>query len=197
MPEIQSGSVLEQSGLRERQRSWPTLQAEEVCGLGYCKLRHFDPQVACTDGGWGQVVGEISAVAQGVLCLCLRPGEWLLQCAAAAVPSATAALVLPADGLMLDCSDALTTLRISGLASPWLLSKLAALDFHQMSRSGVPHCAQSRAGQIRVIILHHAGAHGAKYTFDLLVEREYARYLWELICNAAPHAVELAGTYGS
>jgi sarcosine oxidase gamma subunit len=92
-------------------------------------------------------------------------------------------------------SDGFAVFRLQGNGSPWLLCKLSGLDF-LAGRAAGQHCARTKLGQVAVVIHYHQAENKA-FVFDLLVDRSYARYLWELLAASAPHADELALTFGA
>lgn len=123
--------------------------------------------------------------------LCLGPREWLLV---SETRSADAMLgnvrdaVVRSSTAVCDVSDALAIFRLTGAAAPWLLAKVCALDVH----AGLPGgswSTRARVGQVTAVVHFHGTASG---TFDLVVDRSLARYLWELLTSCAPHARELA-----
>jgi heterotetrameric sarcosine oxidase gamma subunit len=139
----------------------------------------------------GQASGDRPAV------LCLRPREWLwVDQSASDDPSLEDALrqSVQADRCtVIDLSDGLDTLRVSGPGSAWLLAKLSGLDFCSMS--GNRHATRTRMGDAAVLVHHHeAGAEG--WVFDLLVDRSLAKYLDGLLNASLAHAGELAAQHG-
>ena len=123
--------------------------------------------------------------------LCLRPCEWLVfsqtrkaEVLLRDVPSGSDHPALHA----WDESDGLGVLRVAGRAAPWTLRKLCGLEFPFDRERGI-NCAQTRFGHISVLMHEYVGSSGIAY--HLFVDRSLARYTWELLANAAPHAVEL------
>ena len=123
--------------------------------------------------------------------LCLRPGEWLVV--SKKLPAET--LGLRFDGnhdqakyLSWDESDALAIIHLEGAAAAWLLRKHCGLEFPVRAKSG-PYCAQTRFAHISVLV--HYYVNGSEQAFDLYVERSLARYLWELLADSAPHAIDM------
>jgi len=93
--------------------------------------------------------------------------------------------------LALDRSHGLVVLRLTGHRVPWLLAQLAALDFPALAGAAAPRCDQTRLAQIRVVVLTRPTPEAGVASFDLLVERSLARYLWERLADAAHHVETL------
>jgi heterotetrameric sarcosine oxidase gamma subunit len=130
--------------------------------------------------------------------VCLRPGEWLLlerHQPAAELLERIQSHVNPSLTSLHDLSDGLGVFRLGGEASPWLLGKLSGLDFLTGVSSG-PHGARTRIGEIAVV-LHFCPEPDGAPRFDLVFDRSVARYLWELLIDAAPHAEQLYATHGA
>jgi sarcosine oxidase gamma subunit len=105
-----------------------------------------------------------------------------------------------ADGhhtVALDFSDGLTVFRLTGNGIPWLLGKLSGLDFG----GGLPaaaYCARTRLQHVSATLHYHQpGGLATESVFDLIVDRNVARYLWELLVASAPHAEELEQQFGN
>jgi len=131
--------------------------------------------------------------------LCLRPGEWLALSDSAGSSGTATPWVEFAESTgvaTLDHTDGHALFRLSGPAAPWLLSKVSSLDFLGHAAMG-PHCAQTRLGLIRVIVYARPAEPSGAPEFDLLVDRSLAAYAWDLLADAAPHAVELYQHYGA
>jgi len=129
--------------------------------------------------------------------LCLRPGEWLL-CSetegARQLGNRVLSVLDEERSALLDSSDGLTVVRLSGPAAPWLLAKHSALDF---LATGPPaqHCASTRLAGCGAVIHHRPAGGGDGFVFDALVDRSLARHLWAMLCASAPHATELAEAF--
>lgn len=140
---------------------------------------------------WPVRTGE--CLAQDPAVLCLRPREWLLL-GEEVEPDELLKLVRraadPATTAVYDKTDGLAVFRLDGPAAGWLLAKLCALDFPAGAADAF-HCARTRMGHVAVI-LYFRGL--ARDSFDLIVDRSLARYLWELLIDSAPHAEQLAST---
>ena len=96
---------------------------------------------------------------------------------------------------MLDLSDGLGVFRLCGAASPWLLGKLCGLDTLAGVSTG-QHGARTRVGDVAVV-LHYCPAADGSPNFDLVFDRSVAKYLWNLLADAAPHAGELYRAHGA
>lgn len=130
--------------------------------------------------------------------ICTRPGEWLLLSEQASPESLVAQVMEQIDRTLttvLDLSDGIRVLRLSGEAAPWLLAKFSGLDFLAGVSEG-RHAAQTRIADLAVVV-HYRPAEDGCPQFDLLFDRSLARYLWELLTDAAPHAEELLATQGA
>ena len=130
--------------------------------------------------------------------LCLRPGEWLLL-HRSQPPADLLERIAPrldtALSALLDVSDGLGVFRLTGAASPWLLVKLCGLD----ARAGVStgqHGARTRMGDVAVV-LHFCPEPDGAPRFDLVYDRSIAKYLWDLLNDAAPHAEDLYHAHGA
>jgi sarcosine oxidase gamma subunit len=75
-----------------------------------------------------------------------------------------------------------------------LLGKLSGLDYLAGVKTGA-HCARTRMGHIGVLV-HYREFDEGTFGFDLILDRSYARYFWELLTESAAHADNLAIAYG-
>lgn len=139
----------------------------------------------------GQASGDDPAI------VCLRPREWLwIDTAGTERPALQAGLreaVNPARSVVLDLSDGLRLLRVSGPASAWLLAKLGGIDF--CGDLGRRYATMTRLGDAAVLVHHHETA-ATGPLFDLLVDRSLAKYLDGMLNASLAHAGELAGQHG-
>ncbi|HKX55628.1 MAG TPA: sarcosine oxidase subunit gamma family protein, partial [Xanthomonadales bacterium] len=133
--------------------------------------------------------------------LCLRPGEWLVLSETLAAGElqeklrvASSNEISAVHGVIMDASDGLAVVRLSGAAAPWLLAKLSGLDF--VGAIGSPqHCARTRMGQVAAVVSYYPVTSGsAGFEYDLIVDRSIARYLWDMLLLSAEHAEELSST---
>jgi sarcosine oxidase subunit gamma len=126
---------------------------------------------------------EVGATLPGPLhALCLAPAEWLLVArepwAAVFGRHATAE---PTAGLVLiDATDAYTTLTIRGRQAREVLSKGCGLDLHPRAFP-TGRCARTRLAQLPLIIDHVDDEQG----FDLYVARSAVRWLADWLQDAA------------
>lgn len=129
--------------------------------------------------------------------LCLRPGEWLSVSESLSQAELVARMTAETgDECMTihDCSHGLAVFRLRGKGSPWLLGKLSGLDYQAGVKTGT-HCARTRMGHISVLV-HYRKDDEETFGFDLVLDRSYARYFWELLTESAAHADDLAIAYG-
>jgi heterotetrameric sarcosine oxidase gamma subunit len=139
-----------------------------------------------------------AAAGQDPSVLCLRPGEWLLMTEggpADALAGRVGRRLNPSLTTLLDLSDGLGVFRLTGASAPWLLAKVSGLDFLAGIRTG-QHGARTRVGEIAVVLHFRPGPDGAP-CFDLVFDRSVAKYLWDLLSDAAPHAGELYAAHGA
>lgn len=183
MSDRQQNSVLWQSGLAAHEFVAPGLRVEEVPGRGLHTVR----RMAAPE--WPVRVGEVLSQKDSSV-LCLRPDEWMLVTTGTSTTGWLSQL--PTGAVHIDRSQAYAVLRLSGMAAPWLLAKLSALDYPSAASRPAPHCAQTRMGQVRAIVHFHQAVPEDGLLFDVMVERSLARYLWERFLEAAPHASRLA-----
>ena len=187
-------SALRQSGLAEHDFSSETVRLRELPGRSFARFR-LGPDPGEAPPGFPAATGQCMGADPAVLCL--RPGEWLWTSGTDSprkLLERAAAAVDPERGAVYDASDGLAVFRLSGVGAAWLLSKLSGLDF-LAGAGGDEHCARTRMGRIAVVVHHHLSGEGSSQ-FDLVVDRSYARYLWELLKASAPHADDLARSFG-
>lgn len=183
-------SALRQAGLESTAFECRTLSLAEVPGMAIARLRSLGMPDQFP-GSTGQCSGEDPAL------LCLRPGEWLAVSESHTPTDLLAEMTRRADSdclAVLDNSHGLAVFRLKGRGAPWLLAKLSGLDFLAGIHSG-PHCAQTRMGHI-VVTVRYRELQPDIFGFDLVLDRSYARYLWELLTASADHADDLAMAYG-
>jgi heterotetrameric sarcosine oxidase gamma subunit len=181
-------SALQQSGTASRTYTGKTLVLAESTDWSIVRLRSNESVPGLPDET-GQCSGGDPVT------LCLRPGEWLSLSKILTpqqVRSELMSLALPPLATAYDNTHGLAVFRLQGSGAPWLLSKLSGLDYLAGVNSGT-HCAQTRMAHISVLVYFHENSAGDS-VFDLLLDRSYARYYWELLLASAPHADELAST---
>lgn len=138
-----------------------------------------------------------AAAGRNPAVLCLRPGEWLLLEDNQPADELRERIAPRLDGALtalLDVSDGLGAFRLRGAASPWLLGKLCGLDTLAGVSTG-QHGARTRVGEVAVVLHFCLDSDGAP-RFDLVFDRSVAKYLWEVLNDAAPHAGELYREHG-
>jgi len=187
-------SALAQSGIDLPTFRSDTLSIEELTGWTVRRL-HLLPGSGVPELPGIELPDTVGACrGTGPAALCLGPREWLIL-EDRETPEARAGNIRAGDQpCWTDLSEGMAVFRLEGAGAPWLLNKLSCLDF-QSCHGAETHCARTRMGQIAVVVHFHRSADGAE-RFDLLVERSFARYLWELLCASAPHADDLARARG-
>jgi heterotetrameric sarcosine oxidase gamma subunit len=201
----QRPSALRMAGVCARSVDAAGLRVSELEDLALVRLHSLEdppgPRLAAL--ALPDQVGQVSQVnGECLAALCLAPGDWLLVALANGAPGGPADVAagmqqkLASDlTAVCDQADALAGIRVSGPAAPWLLGKLSCLDFAHGTSAGA-HCARTRMGDAAVIVHYHAMSLDA-WVFDLYVDRSVARWLWELLTAAVPHAVELYEEFGA
>lgn len=195
-------STLQQAGLDDTPLSRPGLELAETGGLSVLRLHTLEDAAGLAarlePAGLTLPLNTNAAAGTDPAVLCLRPGEWLLLSESAA----PAALLERVRGrtderltTALDVSDGFGAFRLRGPAAPWLLGKVAGLDFLSGVAHG-QHAARTRIGDIPVILHLRPGAADAP-CFDLLADRSCAPYLWQWLAGAAEHAEELFAAHGA
>lgn len=189
-------SALEQSGFSQQGFRTDTLDFREIEGVSKVRLRAASGAGVNDTGGINLPASTGQCSEGDPAVLCLRPGEWL---AVSETQTPQALLALAREGhdptrvFAWDQSDGLALFRIEGAAAAWLLRKHCGLDFH-ISATTPTHCAQARFAHTSVLIHYRAGA--STQGFDVYVDRSLAKYLWELMADSAPHAIEMQSEYG-
>lgn len=186
-------SALQQAAIAKPEFNSDSLTLRELAGFTIVRAHSFGETKRAE---LPEKTGDASGADPGILCV--RPSEWLFISESNGVQD----LLKRADAeiqnqncIVDNMSDGFAVFRLEGNGSLWLLSKLSGLDF-LAGRSAGQHCARTKLGQVAVVIHYHQADHGA-FVFDLLVDRSYAKYLWELLAASAPHADELALTFGA
>ncbi len=185
-----TASALQQAGVETTAFECQTLALEEVTGISITRLRShgMPPQLPAETG---HCAGDEPIV------LCLRPGEWLTLSESLPPGDLVARMTTEAGDectTIHDCSHGLAVFRLRGKGSPWLLGKLSGLDYLAGIKTGT-HCARTRMGHISVLV-HYREFDEGTFGFDLVLDRSYARYFWELLTESAAHADDLAIAYG-
>jgi heterotetrameric sarcosine oxidase gamma subunit len=190
-------SVLHQAGEDTVEFNSATISIFELAGVSAVRVHSMD-QLQATGGGLpalpaetGQTAGDNPAV------LCLRPREWLFLSETFGPDELLGRVkegIEPRHTTILDASDGLGLLRLTGDGAPWLLAKISCLDFLAGTAAGA-HCARTRMGHVPVIVHYHPDAAG-DFVFDLVFDRSVACYLWNLLRESAPHADDLFHAHG-
>jgi sarcosine oxidase subunit gamma len=132
--------------------------------------------------------------------MCQAPRDWLLfseRCSTRQLLEQLQPALNAQHTIAVDLSSALAVFRISGPAAPWLLSKLCGLDVRAGMKTAA-HTARTRMQHAAVTLHYHAGEGLASLpVFDLIFDRGYAAYLWQLLIASIPHAQQLSQLYGS
>jgi sarcosine oxidase subunit gamma len=126
-------------------------------------------------------VGEVSGGLPRVLCT--GPGEWLLvspQTGVARLRNILAPELTTQELALVDLTDGLTVLEVSGSHVRAVLAKSCGLDFDSR-HFGSEHCARTRFAQIPVVI----DCTEISGVFQLYVPRSYAPYLKNWLLDAA------------
>jgi len=181
-------ATLQQAGIDCLEFSSDSLAMKELTGASIVRV-HSLQDVLQLDTG--QCSGNDPVT------LCLRPKEWLLI----SETSSPGELMNNVQGKfeaehtsVNGNSDGLAIFRLSGPGAPWLLSKLSGLDYLAGTAAG-EHCARTKMGHVAAIVHYHQ-TNEEQFVFDLVVDRSFARYLWELLCESAAHADDLALAFG-
>ena len=195
-------SALRQAGVAASPLEQPHLDLREWADPSLLRLHSLEEPgelaARLADAGITLPPDTNGAAGDDPAALCLRPGEWLLIGGEWPVAEWIAQLeprLDPSRTALVDLSDGLGAFRLRGTAAPWLLGKLGGLDFLAGIRSG-QHGARTRIGEIAVVLHFRPGPEGEP-CFDLLFDRSVAKYLWDLLNDAAPHAAELYDTHGA
>jgi len=113
----------------------------------------------------------------------LGPSEWLVTCAGA-LEEATAEQLRRAlkreFTAVTEIGGGQTVLGISGSRAPNVIAKGCTLDLHPRV-FGPGHCAQTSLARAAITILQT----GAAPSFELIVRRSYADYVWRWLMDAA------------
>ena len=196
-PTAGNPTPLQQAGIETRDRQVGEVRLREMPGLSLARLRLYrtTPEAAMPLADLPPQVGHCGGTDP--VYLCLAPTEWLAISPTLGPSDMLSALREALDdsaGAAFDLSDAKTVFRLTGAASPWLLSKLSALDFPAGSRQG-QHCASTRMADAAVTIFYHPDGDG-EWAFDVIGDRSIAAYLWGLLVASAPHANDLLRVTG-
>ena len=197
-------TALQQGGVEDRSFISTEISLRELDGITLLRLRSLQEFIALESSmaACGIVlpakVNERSG--QDPVALCQAPRDWLLfseRISAKQLLEQMQPALHVQHTIALDLSSALATFRLSGTAAPWVLSKLCGLDLHAGIRIAA-HTARTRLQHAAVTLHYHAlDGPASMPVFDLIFDRAYAVYLWQLLVASVPHAQQLNQLYGS
>ncbi|MSQ98844.1 MAG: hypothetical protein EXR85_06065 [Xanthomonadales bacterium] len=197
-------TALQQGGVEDRSFLSTGIGLRELDGITLLRLRSLqdfnalESSMAACGIVLSAKVNECSG--QDPVALCQAPRDWLLfseRISAKRLLEQMQPALHAQRTIALDMSSALAVFRLSGSAAPWLLSKLCGLDVHAGIQTGA-HTARTRLQHAAVTLHYHAGEGPAsKPVFDLIFDRGYAAYLWQLLIASVPHAEQLTRLYGA
>lgn len=197
-------TALQQGGVEDRSFISPGIGLHELDGITLLRLRslqEFSALESSMAACGFMLPAKVNACSgQDPAVLCQAPRDWLMFSERASARQLLQQLQ-PAlneqHTIALDLSSALAVFRLSGSAAPWLLSKLCGLDVHAGIQTGA-HTARTRLQHAAVTLHYHAGEGPAsRPVFDLMFDRGYAAYLWQLLIASVPHAEQLTRLYGA
>jgi sarcosine oxidase subunit gamma len=163
--------------------------------LGHIGLR-CDPADSASTGAIERVLGcslprtpntfRVAAAADKVLWL--GPDEWLILAPEGREPALAQALRQAAgDGFaaVVELGSGQTVIELTGARAREVIAKGCPLDLHPRA-FGPGRCAQSRLARTLVTLAQLDDAP----TFELIVRRSFADYLWQWLLDASRHPVE-------
>jgi heterotetrameric sarcosine oxidase gamma subunit len=197
-------TALQQAGVADRSHSSGGINLRELDGIALLRLRsllEFNTLESALAACGIVLPGKVNDCSgQDPAVMCQAPRDWLLiseRSSARQLLEQLQPALNAQHTIALDLTSALAVFRISGSAAPWLLSKLCGLDVHAGIRTD-PHAARTRMQHAAVTLHYHAGEGLASLpVFDLIFDRYYAAYLWQLLVASIPHAEQLSQLYGS
>lgn len=143
----------------------------------------FDDAVASVLGAKPPTAANRFVMAGDVTIAWLGPDQWLIIAPAGEEAALTEALASALDGLhhaVTDVSGGRSVFRLTGEGARDLLAAGSPFDFHPR-RFGPGDCAQTVLARTTALILQRDAAP----TYDVLVRRSFARYLWDWLTSAA------------
>lgn len=201
-PPCPAPTPLRQAGVRDTRLERRDLVLREMADLTLLRLHSLEEPAALAAGlaeaGIDLPLETNAATGRNPAVICLRPNEWLLLGGsndADGLLARVARRLDPRRTALIDVSDGLGVFRLTGAAAPWLLAKLSGLDFLAGVATG-QHAARTRLGEIAVVVHYHPDPDEAPRV-NLVFDRSVARYLWDLLNDAAPHAGELHAVHGA
>jgi sarcosine oxidase subunit gamma len=163
--------------------------------LGHIGLR-CDPADSASTGAIERVLGcslprtpntfRVAAAADKVLWL--GPDEWLILAPEGREPALAQALRQAAgDGFaaVVELGSGQTVIELTGARAREVIAKGCPLDLHPRA-FGPGRCAQSRLARTLVTLAQLDDAP----TFELIVRRSFADYLWQWLLDASRHPVQ-------
>ena len=197
-------TALQQAGVVDRSHISGGIDLRELEGASLLRLRSLQEfttlESAMADCGIALPAKVNGCSAQDPAVLCQAPRDWLLiseRSSARQLLEQLQPALNAQHTIALDLTSALAVFRISGNAAPWLLSKLCGLDVRAGIKTAA-HTARTRMQHAAVTLHYHAGdGPSARPVFDLIFDRGYAAYLWQLLVASIPHAEQLSQLYGS
>lgn len=169
------------------------LQLSERPFLGYLNVRGRPGEPAFLEAA-RSVLGldlplapNTTASSDELTVLWLGPDEWLVVTKPDAQTQTAERLEAACDGLLTaitDVSSGHTMLVAAGARSPALLARGCTLDLHPRA-FGTGHCAQTLIAKAGVLIRRRDDTP----TFELIVRRSFAEYLWLWLRDAAADTV--------
>ena len=163
--------------------------------LGHIGLR-CDPADSALTGAIERVLGcslprtpntfQVAAAADNVLWL--GPDEWLILAPEGREPALAQALRQAAgDGFaaVVELGSGQTVIELTGARAREVIAKGCPLDLHPRA-FGPGRCAQSRLARTLVTLAQLDDAP----TFELIVRRSFADYLWQWLLDACRHPVQ-------
>ena len=197
-------TALQQAGVEERSFHSAEFSLRELHDMTLLRLRSLqefnalESSMAACGIVLPAKVNERSG--QDPVALCQAPRDWLLfseRISAKQLLEQMQTALNAQHTIALDLAAALAVFRLSGSAAPWVLSKLCGLDVHAGIRTAA-HSARTRLQHAAVTLHYHAADGPASMpVFDLIFDRAYAIYLWQLLIASAPHAEQLTRLYGT
>ena len=147
-------------------------------GIGVTMSERF-PLAICEVAVWpGKADAMISVTSKEAEAFRFAPNRWtVLSNDPAMVETVTGAI--GDAGSVIDLSHGRTVIRVEGQAVEWVLAKLFAIDFADMSfpvGTGLATSHHEISAQIRRVDTQ---------TFDVIVFRSYARSFWTALTHAA------------
>ncbi len=117
------------------------------------------------------------------LCIWLGPDEWLLICGpdrSETVRAKVLELARSGFAAAVNLSSAQTIIRVTGHRAADFLSRAIAYDLHPRNFTA-GHAVQTVLARVPVVIVNQAGE---EMTFDVIVRRSFADYLWHWLVDA-------------